>query len=50
MFKIKWKKLIMLSTVWLCSEILLNFTGCDDLADYSEYVFEKPFLTLMTNA
>jgi hypothetical protein len=47
MFKIKWKKLLILSTFWLCSEIVLNFIGCDDLADYGEYIFEKPLLVSM---
>ena len=47
MSTIKWKKLLMLLTIWLCSEVILNLTGCDDLADYSEYIFEKPFLVSM---
>ncbi|MBE9143161.1 hypothetical protein [Planktothrix mougeotii] len=27
--------------VWIFTEILLNFLGLDDLADYSEFLFEK---------
>ena len=27
--------------IWLAAEILLNFVGIDDLADYSEFVFEN---------
>ncbi len=27
--------------VWIFAEILLNFLGLDDLADYSEFIFEK---------
>ena len=26
--------------VWLAAEILLNYLGIDDLADFGEYVFE----------
>ena len=29
--------------IWLATEILFNFVGIDDLADYSEFVFEKHF-------
>ncbi|MGK7944738.1 MAG: hypothetical protein AB4058_09740 [Microcystaceae cyanobacterium] len=28
-------------SIWLVAEILLNFLGIDDLADYSEFVFES---------
>ena len=27
--------------VWVIAEILLNFIGLDDLADYSEFIFER---------
>ncbi|MFP4007698.1 MAG: hypothetical protein ACLFV6_06775 [Spirulinaceae cyanobacterium] len=27
--------------VWLWAEIILNFVGIDDIADYSEFVFER---------
>ncbi|NJQ97484.1 MAG: hypothetical protein HC784_07235, partial [Hydrococcus sp. CSU_1_8] len=27
--------------MWVASEILLNFLGLDNLADYSEFVFEQ---------
>ena len=27
--------------IWLVAEIVLNFVGLDDLADYSEFIFEK---------
>ncbi|WP_083305126.1 hypothetical protein [Moorena producens] len=32
-----WQKII----VWLITEIILNVLGIDDLADYSEFIFEK---------
>lgn len=34
-------KLFLKIIIWLVAEILLNFLGIDDLADYSEFVFEK---------
>ncbi len=34
-------KSIFKIVIWLVAEILLNFVGIDDLADYSEFVFEN---------
>ncbi len=34
-------KFIVKIVIWLATEILLNFLGIDDLADYSEFVFEN---------
>jgi hypothetical protein len=28
--------------LWVTIEIILNVTGSDDLADYSEFLFEHP--------
>jgi hypothetical protein len=28
--------------LWLVVEIMLNLVGMDDLADYSEFLFERP--------
>lgn len=36
----RWKNLMFRTTVWIVAEILLNVIGLDDLADYSEFVFE----------
>ncbi len=36
-------KLIAKTVIWLATEILFNFAGIDDLADYSEFVFENNF-------
>lgn len=38
-----WSKnqLLLKIVIWLVAEILLNLLGIDDLADYSEFVFEK---------
>lgn len=38
------KKLLIKCLFWLAAEIILNFAGLDNLADYSEFVFEKNFL------
>ena len=36
-----WLKIIAKLMFWLLAEIVLNSTGVDDLADYSEFVFDK---------
>ncbi len=36
-----WKSGFAKVTVWLAAEILLNLVGLDNLADYSEFVFER---------
>ena len=35
------KKWLVKITVWLVAEILLNILGLDNIADYSEFIFEK---------
>lgn len=35
------RKSITKMTIWLIAEIILNLIGLDDLADYSEFVFEN---------
>jgi hypothetical protein len=37
----KWKTVLAKTVIWLAAEILLNFVGIDDMADYSEFIFEK---------
>lgn len=39
--QVKWKKLLIKTALWLLAEIWLNFLGMDDIADYSEFVFER---------
>ena len=46
---VRWKKLLVTTTMWLTTEILFNFTGTDNLADYSEFVFEKNVIVLLHN-
>lgn len=36
----KQKPLVKL-LLWLVAEVVLTYTGTDDLADYSEFVFER---------
>ena len=36
-------KFITKTVIWLAAEILFNFVGIDDLADYSEFVLENNF-------
>ena len=38
---VRWKILLLKSILWLFAEIFLNVLGVDDLADYSEFVFER---------
>ena len=35
------EKLIIKLIIWLSAEVILNLIGLDDLADYSEFIFEK---------
>ncbi len=37
----QWKKIWIKATFWLVIEITLNLLGLDNLADYSEFIFEK---------
>ena len=41
--KTQWRKGLVKTSVWLAAEILLNCLGIDDLADYSEFIFERHF-------
>jgi hypothetical protein len=37
----QWQKIFIKITFWLIVEIILNFVGLDNLADYSEFIFEQ---------
>ncbi|WP_339366830.1 hypothetical protein [Gloeocapsa sp. PCC 7428] len=43
---INWKKILLKTTLWLGTEILLNLVGLDNLADYSEFISGQEFVTL----
>ena len=38
---VRWKTVLARITVWLAAEILLSFLGIDDIAGYSEFIFER---------
>ncbi len=44
--KAQWKTLLVKTTIWLAAEIILNLLGLDNLADYSEFVFEHEVAVL----
>ena len=44
--KVHWQKLLVKLTIWLVAEIALNLIGLDDLADYSEFIFERHLMVL----
>ncbi len=44
--KIQWKKLLVKTIVWLAAEIILNLIGLDNLADYSEFIYEQEVMVL----
>ena len=47
--KVIWKQNLYRVIVWLAAEIILNCVGLDDLADYSEFVFERNTIDLARN-
>ncbi|GFE70789.1 hypothetical protein [Chroococcus sp. FPU101] len=48
--KVKWKKLVTMSLMWLASEIVLNFSGLDNLADYGEFILSHHASTVINIA
>lgn len=44
---IRWKLALGKFFVWLAAEVVLSLLGIDDLADYSEFIFEKDVPVLM---
>ena len=44
-----WQKLFVKLICWLALEILLNLMGLDDLADYSEFIFNYDNVNLTAN-
>ena len=41
MKNIKWRILCSKTIVWLAAEIILCLVGMDDIADYSEFLFDR---------
>ncbi len=44
---VKWRKLLLRGSIWLTLEITLNLVGIDDIADYSEFIFERNQITIL---
>jgi hypothetical protein len=42
----QWQKTLIQISFWLIIEILLNLLGLDNLADYSEFVFDQKTKTV----
>jgi hypothetical protein len=36
--QVKWSKLLVKTSIWLCTEVALNGVGLGDLANYSEFM------------
>lgn len=46
--EIRWKKLILRVGIWLTLELFFNFSGLDTIADYSEFIFERELVSLIS--
>lgn len=44
---IRWRFAFCKFFVWLTAEVVLSTLGIDDLADYSEFIFEKNIPVLL---
>ncbi len=47
---VHWKKLFLTATIWLATEICFTLLGIDDLADYTEFVYDRNYLITTTIA
>ena len=45
-----WQELFLKLICWLALEIILNLIGLDDLADYSEFIFNYDNVNLTENS
>jgi hypothetical protein len=39
--QVQWKKVVIKTTIWLTTEVLLNLLGVDQVVDISEFVVER---------
>lgn len=46
--QVKWKKLLLCIFITLITEVLFNFLGLDDLADYGEFILQKSYLVFLS--
>lgn len=47
---VQWQKLLLTTTFWLGTEICFNFLGIDEIADYSEFIFNQQVSYLVTDS
>ena len=45
----RWRSALGRVFVWIAAEVILSVLGIDDLADYSEFVFDKNIPVLMVH-
>lgn len=50
MKKVRWRKLFVETSAWVTAEVMLNVVGLDNLADYSEFVFQSKAMLGVTEA
>ena len=43
--QVKWRELLLKTSIWLTAEIILSLIGLDNLADYSEFIFQHRVMT-----
>lgn len=43
--QVKWRELLLKTSIWLSAEIMLSLIGLDNLADYSEFIFQHRVMT-----
>ncbi len=39
--QVNWQKLFTQTLIWIAAEVLLTLLGLDNLADYSEFIFDR---------
>ncbi len=50
MKRVRWRKLFVETSAWVTAEVMLNVVGLDNLADYSEFVFQNKAMLDATEA
>jgi hypothetical protein len=45
--QIQWKNILIRMTLCLITEVVLNSVGLDNLADYSEFIFERNTMAII---
>ncbi|MEL7352804.1 MAG: hypothetical protein AAF171_10345 [Cyanobacteria bacterium P01_A01_bin.116] len=43
---VRYRSLLFRIVIWAAAEVLLGYLGVDDLADYSDFLTEKPVYVL----